>query len=297
MSKEIAVCSQPQFKHVQLFFREETASVKLWGEKLHQWINNNYPDIHILEPNSVPLKGGASPELLIILGGDGTILEAARAFYPLSPLIFGLNLGTVGFLASVRIESDFFTGMEKVFSGNYQITQRMMIRGSVKRNGHTIFSSDALNEIAVKNLISMVEVDVAIDGYLIRKVRGDGVLVSTATGSTAYNLSAHGPVIMPNIKCFIITELLNHNIPTSPLVVKWNREVTLTVKSFRKIDKLCPTDSSSFPNVVFTADFHDFLDIEKGDKITIKKSPRLARFVELESSYFFRSLQEKFRFN
>lgn len=297
MSKKTAVFNQPKFKYVQLFFREEKSSVKLWVEKLHQWINNNYPDIRILTPNYISSKSAASPELLIVLGGDGTILEAARAFNRVNPLIFGLNLGTVGFLASVRIENNFLVGMEKLFSGNYQVVQRMMIRGSVERNGHTIFSSDALNEIAVKNLISMVEVDVAVDGYLVRKVRGDGVLVSTATGSTAYNLSAHGPIVMPNIKCFIITELLNHNIPTSPLVVKWNREVTLTVKSFRKIDKLCPTDFSSLPNMVFTADFHDFLYLKKGDKIILKKSPRLARFVELDNNYFFRSLQEKFRFS
>lgn len=237
-----------------------------------------------------------SPDLIIALGGDGTILEAAQKFLRWNPLIVGLNLGHVGFLATVRNAKNFLSGIKKVFAKRYRTVSRMLIRGTIVRRGKKIFSHDALNEITVQNISGLVDLTVFVEGHPVQKIHGSGVIVSTATGSTAYNLSAHGPIVMPDIKGFIITELFDHGIPTPSLVIKRNRIITIKIEDFRRRELFTIKKTGEPADTVLFAGPWEIVALKNGDIIHIKKSDRLIRFAELEKGYFFKSLQERFGF-
>lgn len=224
------------------------------------------------------------------------MLEAARKYQKIGAVILGLNLGHVGFLASVRKAQDFLPALTKFFKGQYKITERLMIAAEVKRRGRIVFATEALNEIVIKNLLGMVELQTKVAGHPVQEVRGTGVLIATATGSTAYNLSAHGPIIMPDIKCLIITELLDHSIPTPSVVVKYHHPIKVKVRHFRKSGLISLSKTKQKIDVLLIADGETVFPLEKGDEIAIQSSPRLIKFAELEKHYFFKSLQEKFGF-
>ena len=284
------------FKKVSFFYRSGNKKAQSWEKTLRRWIQKRYPKTHILETTALPKKRQSAPNLLIVLGGDGTILEAAQKYQRWNPLIFGLNLGHVGFLASIRNQKQFADGVSKVFKKKYRTLSRMLIEARVIRNGKKIFSAYALNDVAILNLLGMVDIGVYVDGHPTQYIHGTGVLIATATGSTAYNMSAHGPIVMPDIKCLIITELLDHNIPTPSLIIKRNRDILLKIEDFRKENRFTINKTGETADVVLSTDTEQIIALQRGDQILIRRSKRLVRFAELEQNYFFKSLQEKFAF-
>src|SRR3989338_5708815 len=182
--------STTHFKKIEFYYRTENAKGIFWEKKLGNRIKMNYPKTQILEPNAIPRTKKDAPGLLIVLGGDGTILEAAQKFQKWNPLIFGLNLGHVGFLASVRDHKNFVSGLDKVLKKQYRTLPRMLIRADLIRHDKKIFSAYALNDVAVQNLLGMVDIEVLVDNHPVQYIHGTGVLIATATGTTAYNLSA-----------------------------------------------------------------------------------------------------------
>lgn len=274
-------------KTVEIFYRPDNKEAPAWAKKIARFIEESHKNWKIVD------KGG---DVVIVLGGDGTILEATRIYQKQKPIILGLNLGHVGFLASVRDPKDFLAGLDKFFSGKYKISPRMMMSAKIIRGGKAIFETKSLNDVSVENISGLVEISVRIEGQEVQYIRGTGVLVSTATGSTAYNLSAHGPIVMPDIKCFILSEVMDHNIPTPSIVIKRNREIHLKVMDFREKSIFSLTATGEKCDVIFRADGENFCVLKKGDEIVIKRSPTLIRFAELEDTYFFKSLHEKFDF-
>lgn len=285
-----------RFKKIAFYYRPDIKDAPRWEKKLTHWIRAYSPQTRILPLNAIPTLRKNAPELLIVLGGDGTVLEAAQKFQRWNPLIFGLNLGHVGFLASVRNPKHFIAGLSRVFRRKYRPIPHMLIHAAVLRRGKMIFSAYGLNDVAIQNLLGIVDISVWIEGQTVQQIHGTGILVSTATGSTAYNLSAHGPIVMPDIKCLIVTELLDHSIPTPSLIIKRNRTVTLKIENFRKRDQFIVKKTGEPADVVLSTDTERVIALHKGDVITVRKSERLIRFVELEKNYFFKSLQEKFAF-
>ena len=275
-------------KHrIALHFRSDNPNPLAWEKKIRTWIAQNYPETEFVK---------SRPRTVIVLGGDGTILEAARKYQATSPLLFGLNLGHVGFLASAREPKRFLPALACYFAHDYHVVKRMLVHATVERSGKQIFEMRALNEIAVKSMLGMVELDVTIDGYRVQRIRGGGVMVATATGSTAYNLSAHGPVVMPDIKCMVLTEIMDHNVPTPSIVVKRNRSITITVKEFRERGLLITPDGAS-ADVVVSADGESIFPLHRGDLVRIRPAAKMIRIAEFEKDYFFKSLQEKFSFS
>ena len=273
---------------IRFFLREDNELAISWRDKIRDLLRADYPEIQEVQKK---------PDLILALGGDGTILEAARRFHHEQTAIFGLNLGTVGFLASVREPEDFLDGVKTLFNGEYSTHDRMMLEAEIFRNGTSLFKASAMNDVVIQNLLGMVELKVSVEGHPFQTIRGSGVLISTATGSTAYNLSAHGPVLMPDIKGMIITELLDHNIPTPSLVIKHDRKITIKVVSFRERGVLTLTESGKPVDVLLLADTETTYPLNEGDEIVISKSPYLITFAEIEKSYFFKSLSQKFAFD
>ncbi len=272
----LAVVSRPGHK-----------DASLWHKKIERWILRSYPWVRFDDTH---------PTVVIILGGDGTIIETSRMYLKENPLFIGLNLGTVGFMASVRNTKNFISALTSFFNGSYTIAERMVIQASVTRRKKIVWRTTALNEIMVQNLLGMVELDVAIEHQPIQAIRGSGVFVATATGSTAYNMSAHGPIVMPNIKCMIVTELLDHNIPTPSIVIRHDQKISIRIQSFRKHQRFILAESQMPVDVVLSADAARLFPLEEKDEILIEQAPSSVRFVEFESSYFFKSLGEKFGF-
>lgn len=273
-------------KFVSFFSRKDNKKAEIWQKKIGGWILKKYPKIKITDKK---------PNAIIVLGGDGAILEAARIYQKSGAIIFGLNLGHVGFLASVREENNFFTGLRKLFSGNFEISERIMFGANVIRSGKKIFSADTINDIVIQNPLSVVELGVAVENHPVQFIRGSGVIVATPTGSTAYNLSAHGPIVSPDIKCLIITEILDHNIPTPSLVVNTNKKISISVLDFRE-NKILKLQNGNDANVVFSADGENIFPLKIGDKITTHSSHRVVKFAEIEKTHFLKSLREKFAF-
>lgn len=269
-----------------IFYHPSNKRAVSWAVQIDIFIKKRFPH---LKSNS------KKPDVVIVLGGDGTILEAARKYHELGSIILGLNLGNVGFLASVRDEKDFLRALADFLNGKFGIIERMMLSAQVQRKGKKVFTTEALNEIVIKNLLGMVELQAKIAGHPVKDIRGTGILVATATGSTAYNLSAHGPIVMPDIKCFIVTELLDHSIPSPSLVVKYNNIINIEVVSFRERGLIALQAGQKF-DVLLVADGESVFPLQEKDKVVIKSSPHLIKFAELEKNYFFKSLQEKFGF-
>jgi NAD+ kinase len=271
--------------HLAYYSRNERAV--FWAEKIAGYIKKRFPKLR---------EDNKKPDIVIVLGGDGTILKAARKYHELGSVILGLNLGKVGFLASVRDQKDFLKALDTCLRGKFGVIERMILSAQVFRKGKIVFNAEAMNEVVVKNPLGMVELEARVAGHPVQHIRGTGLLVSTATGSTAYNLSAHGPIIMPDIKCLVITELLDHSIPSPSVVVKYNSVVSIKVISFRQTGTLSLSKTKQKIDVLMMADGNSAFPLEERDEVIITSSPHLAKFAELEKNYFFKSLKEKFGF-
>lgn len=274
-------------KKIVFFYHPDNKKAAIWAKRIKTWLGRNHPDVKITD---------RKPEAIIVLGGDGTILQAARHFENSHPMILGLNLGTVGFLASVRESEQFILVLDNFFKGDYVVVRRMMLSAEVVRKRKKVFRTNVLNEIAVQNLLGMVEAEVDIEGYATQFIRGSGLLIATATGSTAYNLSAHGPIVMPDIKCLIITELLDHNLPTPSMVVSPNKKVSVRIMSFKRNGALELKEGGRSVNTVLIGDGDTLFPLQKDDVITVKESSHFVEFVEFDPHYFLKSLKEKFAF-
>lgn len=272
---------------IGFFSRQDNKKARLWEARIRGFLAKKYPRVRVVQQK---------PRILIVLGGDGAILEAARKYQNGSPLILGLNLGRVGFLASCRDSRKFLASIELVLAGRHRVAKRMMLASRVVRRGKTVFSASSLNDIAIQNPLGIVELAASIEGHTLQYVRGTGLLVATATGSTAYNLSAHGPIVMPDIKCFIITELLDHNIPTPSIVIKRDKEIAIKILDFRTRGLLSIAKTGEPADVLLVSDSDVVYALKKGDTVIVSPSPRLVKFAEIEKGYFFKSLQEKFAF-
>ena len=272
---------------VSFFCREGNRRAAAWEKKIKKWLSKNWPKLKIVKRNA---------GVVIALGGDGSILEAARRNQTGSPIVIGLNLGKVGFLASARNPEKFLEDLDKFFKGNYKISERVTIEAKVLRGGRAVFGANALNDIVVQNLLGVSEIEVNIGGHPIQYIRGSGVLIATPTGSTAYNLSARGPIVMPEIKCLIVNELFDHNVPTPSIVVDSKEEIRLKLLDFKEHGTLSLARNKKKIDVILASDGEKIFPLKRGDWIVVKRSAHVVRFAELEKNYFFKSLQEKFAF-
>lgn len=252
-----------------------------WERRLRTYIRARFPAVRFVRTDA---------DLVIVLGGDGTILEAARGGG--GRLLMGLNLGTVGFLATARVERKFLAGVRAVLTGRFRARPRLMLDAEVLRGDRTVFRARVLNEVYVQSPLGMVTLDVRIGGTRIQRIHGTGALVATPTGSTGYNLSAHGPIVDPSLDALIITEILDHDTPTPSIVVPADRAVTVAVASFRERGALklgrTPCD------VLLSADGQSSFALRRGDRIVIRRAAPGVTLVQLEPDYFYTSLHEKF---
>ena len=278
---------RPNAKSYFIFFDERNPKAKSWAKKISGWIKKNQKKIK---------ENSKNPDLLIILGGDGTILKGARQFEKYSPKILALNLGRVGFLASVRENDKFLRYIKQFFVGDFILENRNILEVSVQRGKKEVCRDIAVNEVAIQNPLGMVELTVKIEGHPVQSIRGTGVLVSTPTGSTAFNLSAHGPIVMPSLECVILTELLDHNLPTPSLVIPKDKKIFITIDDFREHKLLSVSTTGESADVVISTDSKSPTPLKKGDVIVVQEHAHPIKLVSFDEHYFLKSIQDKFSF-
>ncbi|QSZ26501.1 NAD(+)/NADH kinase [Aceticella autotrophica] len=220
-------------------------------------------------------------DCLIVLGGDGTILNIARQCAPYSTPILGVNLGHLGFLAEVD-SNNIFAAMEKLYNGEYTIDKRMMLEASIIKNDMEIVKFRALNDIVVTRGVfpHMVRLEVYVNDQYLDTYLSDGVIISSPTGSTAYSLSAGGPIVYPNLELLIITPICPHALHSRSIIVSSNDKVKLKIADENQ-------------DIMVTTDGQQGYKLNSRNLVYIKKSSKYTNLIKIENTNFFDLLRDK----
>ncbi|CAA6825114.1 MAG: NAD kinase (EC [uncultured Sulfurovum sp.] len=219
-------------------------------------------------------------DFLVSLGGDGTLLSLVRRSYYFKKPVMGINAGNLGFLADITID-DVETFLELLFTGEYRIDDRMMIAGYIQKSSGETKEFFAFNDVVITSPkpSKMVQVNASIDGVRFNSYRGDGLIISTPTGSTAYNLAAGGPVVYPLTKAFIVTPVLAHSLANQrPLVVPADFSIELDAQKYEAIA---------------TIDGQEVYEMNEGDVVHIVGAKIGAKLLHRKERNYFSVLREK----
>ncbi len=221
------------------------------------------------------------PELVIVLGGDGTLLSVARIFAATGTPILSVNLGSLGFLTEVRLGALYET-LESWCENCHTLDARTMLHSEVMRDGATVKVFEALNEVVVSkgDIARMGEFAVELDGKQVARFRADGVIVSTPTGSTAYTLAANGPILTPDVDALVVTPICPHLLTLRPIVVRGDASLTVRVEGV-------PTQC------LLTVDGQIGFELHVGDEVRCHRSDYTVNLVRLSESGFFDALRSK----
>ena len=260
-------------------------------ESIAKWLLDNEQEV--LLGNSIASRIG-KPELglknedifmnsdfLIVLGGDGTLLNIARQSAYYNVPLFGINLGHLGFLTEVEAE-EMFPALEKLIAGEYEIEKRMMLEATVETDNIQLEKSVALNDIGITKgpFARIIRLGIYINDDFVDLYSADGVVISSPTGSTAYSLSAGGPIVSPEVKVMIITPICPHILHSRSIVVS-NEDVV-------KIE-VCQNNTE----VMLTVDGQQGYKLKAGDVVTIRQAQCHTSLVKLKDRSFFQVLRKK----
>jgi len=222
-------------------------------------------------------------DIVIVLGGDGTLLSVVRSIKGFKIPVLGVNLGGLGFLTEISI-GELYTVLNKVYNNDYEIDERAMLDSCIYRNSEEIWRYAVLNDVVINKraLARIIELDMKIDGRYITTFRADGLIISTPTGSTAYSLAAGGPIIYPTVNSIIITPICPHALANRPIVISDNLLIEL---------KLRVKDE----DVYLTLDGQVGLPLRGGDIIEIKKADIFTYLIKSPTKNYFVILREKLK--
>lgn len=280
-SKSIGILTKPKFPEVKATVRA-----------IVNWLRDRKIDV-MLDSTAATLlneRGGLQKtqlalkaDVLLVLGGDGTMLNAARLAGERGIPILGVNMGGLGFLTEVRLEH-LYPSLERVFANEYVLDERLMIGTHIHRHGETVAQGVVLNDVVVSKgtLARMIELKVAIQGQFVTNLRGDGLIVSTPTGSTAYSLSAGGPIINPAVRSLILSPICPHTLTHRPLIVPDDVEVDITL-------------TSKDEGAMATLDGQVGVALTQGDTVVLKVSEYRTRLIRFPESSYYEVLREKLK--
>ena len=223
----------------------------------------------------------ADVDCIIVLGGDGTMIRAANRLLKYDIPIFGINAGNLGYLTGVEAR-DAENGLERICNGDFRVQKRMMLDGEI--NG--IYADSALNEVAItrSGVSRMINLAVYVNGALLDVVTGDGLLISTPTGSTGYNLSAGGAVVTPEAQLILLTPICPHSLSSREIVVSGEDEISVEIRQNRRGPEV---------GAVATFDGRYAIELNTEDKIVVKRSAYTTKMVQLDERTFFEVLRSK----
>lgn len=222
-------------------------------------------------------------QLMIVLGGDGTLLSAARAINGRDIPLFAVNLGSLGFLTAITVDQ-LYPELERVFGGEHRIAKRSMLHTEVYRGADRVASYEALNDIVLTKmaLARVIDLDVFWDKHLICKYKADGLIISTPTGSTAYSLAAGGPIIFPQVAALTITPICPHMLTNRPVIVPDSSEITVWARSEDE-------------EIYLTVDGQVGQPLKRGDRVVCRSSEHTLQLVRPPKMLFFDVLRQKLK--
>ncbi|MBB3063196.1 NAD(+) kinase [Microbulbifer rhizosphaerae] len=281
-----------EFQNIGLIGRTESDSAVLSLKRLMAFLEREDYAIVLEEETATAVPGhsarvspkeklGELCDLVIVVGGDGSLLAAARALAKFSVPLLGINRGRLGFLTDItpdKIEQK----VGEVLAGKYMAESRFLLDMSVTREGKPIGSGSALNDVVLHSSeIRMVEFDLYIDGQFVYTQRSDGLVISTPTGSTAYALSGGGPIMHPKLDAIVLVPLNPHTLSSRPIVVEGSSEFKIVIGEY----------NIASPHV--TCDGHDQIATEPGDTIRIHKKPHRMTLIHPIEHNFYETCRSK----
>ncbi|HYB13278.1 MAG TPA: NAD(+)/NADH kinase [Myxococcota bacterium] len=242
------------------------------------------PDEEVGEVTGEPSQSrsllSGQADLVIVLGGDGTLLSVARAVSDRPVPILGVNLGTLGFLTEVTLD-ELFAALERVLAGEARVEARMRLEVRALREGGEIGRFLALNDAVLTNadLARMIDLETRAGGSEVTTYHADGLIVATPTGSTAYSLSAGGPIVLPELEAFLLTPICPHTLTQRPLVLPHSSQIEICVRSRNEVQ--------------LTVDGQEGIALRQGDTVTVRRSDHPVRLIASPFRSRFEILREK----
>ncbi len=222
-------------------------------------------------------------DLIVVLGGDGTLLSVARLVEGRDVPILGVNLGGLGFLTATTLEALFPT-LEAVLRGEYTAEERMVLGATLLRAGESVADYQALNDVVIakRALGRLIDLEVSVDGQLVTAYRADGLIIATPTGSTAYNLSAAGPILFPTMDAVVLTPICSHALTNRPIVLPATLRLEVTLR----------TDT---PDVALSVDGQPGLAVTPKDVVQVRRADSRIRLIRDPQKTYFQVLRTKLK--
>lgn len=282
-------------KTIGLIVKNSEQTVADTFHRLHDYLNNNNYTVLLDESVGSLLETtdlfsredlGQQSQLVIVIGGDGTLLSAARSLADFKTPILGINLGRLGFLVDVS-PHDMIDVIEQVLSGNYKDERRFLLQAKVMRDDQELINSAAFNDIVVhiRNVARMIDFSTYIDGVFVNEQRADGLVISTPTGSTAYALSSGGPLLHPSLEAITLVPICPHTLSNRPIVISANSKVEVVINE----------NNRSTPQVSW--DGQSNFDLQPGDRILIERKSNDVHLIHPEFYDYFQILRAKLRWS
>ena len=275
---------QSQHRTVGIFSKPNKPEVAQIVPGLIEWLCAHGYDL-VVDPQTAPAAAGAAClsreefgarqlEFVIVLGGDGTFLHAARVLAKSGTPIVGVNLGSLGFLTEIPTD-ELYPTLESIEKGSATLDVRSMVQCEVHRNGSPIASFDALNDIVVgKGTIARLNhCDVYVDKVFVSRYQADSLIVSTPTGSTAYSLASGGPILMPDVHAFVITPVAAHSLTHRPMVVRDTSQIEIVVMTGQE-------------EVYLSIDGQAGMPMLDGDRVHCRKSKYEIKLLHTKGTFF-----------
>ena len=262
-------------------------------KEIISWLQDNQIGVELKKISSRDLARGSleledidsieKVDCIIVLGGDGTILNCARSAARFNIPVLGINLGQLGFLTEIEVD-EVIPALEILVAGEYRTEERMMLEAVVFRQGNIVETSIGLNDAVITKgaFARLIDLEIAVNNEFFSSYAADGLIVASPTGSTAYSLSAGGPLVPPDLELMLITPICPHTLTSRPVVISAENTVQVKVLSFQN-------------ETMLTLDGQHGFNLEQNDEIQIRKAPYSAKFIKLKGRSFFSLVREKLR--
>ena len=292
--QELIVKNKNHFKRIILYARQHRANQGV-SESLHRLVEfletqevQIYQDVDTLLGFDLQLpvltknEMGEKNDLIIVIGGDGSLLSAARMATKVNTPVIGINRGRLGFLTDI-LPNELETQLSAVLAGNYKEEKRFLLHTSIYDESTIYFEGDAVNDVVLSrgNETHLVEFSVFINEQLVSHYRSDGMILSTPTGSTAYALSAGGPIMHPQLNAIVLVPMFSHSLSSRPLVIDAESQIELHISTSNETDLRSSCDG------------HESRMVKPGQKVAIRKNGNQLRLLHPQDYHYYDTLRSK----
>lgn len=278
------------FRKVSILYKENDNLAIETAMKVQEWLKNKNVECVLFHSvgafssfNHSEIMAIQSSDAVIVLGGDGTMLSASRIINGRKIPIIGINMGTLGFITEIQ-RTDLWKSLELIFSGSYDIEERSMLNAQVFRDEETINEYLGLNDLVIgKGIMAKIsDFELIINNIYVSTIKADGIIISTPTGSTAYNLSAGGPILFPTLKGLVFTPICPHTLSVRPVVLPDNFIIDLVI-------------SSNVKDIFLTIDGQIGFSLKINDRVRCRVADEKTYLIAPVGRDYFRVLREKLR--